>query len=294
MFAKSLTHIQKIMGSQNMTFAEQLDQINQNLAPEIYVETIDEQNLIVWLNREQKRNAISFVMMDKLIDLAKAIQKWRQIRAVILAGKGTSFSTGIDLNDLSNKKNLPIVAWELLKPCQSKFQQVCLIWRTLPVPVIGVLHGHCLGAGLQLALATDIRIANLDCQFSIMESKWGLVADMGLTQSGFGVLRADVVKELAMTAKIFDSQQALDYGVISHLADDPMQKAKQLLDEIANRSPDAVLASKHIVNAMYPSSFCALYQEKLWQTKLILGKNRRLAVKKAKDQSIKFLKRQFG
>ena len=62
------------------------------------------------------------------------------------------------------------------------------------MPVISVLHGHCLGAGLQLALATDIRIATADCQFAIMEAKWGLVPDMGLTQSAMGVLRADIAK----------------------------------------------------------------------------------------------------
>ncbi|BAV12672.1 hypothetical protein MOSL_2099 [Moraxella osloensis] len=162
------------------------------------------------------------------------------------------------------------------------------------MPVISVLHGHCLGAGLQLALATDIRIATADCQFAIMEAKWGLVPDMGLTQSAMGVLRADIVKELAMTARIFDGQQAFDYGVVSHLSDTPMEVAKNLVTELSNRSPDAVLASKRIINAMYHTPATTLYQEKLWQIKLLLGQNRKLAVKKAKDETVKFIGRQFN
>lgn len=271
----------------------QIAPINRTLAPDIRLEMGENDSVIVWLTRSDKRNALSFTMMDKLITLAKILSTWKDIRAVILAGEGKSFSTGIDLGDLNQPKNLSKVAWELIKPTQSKFQQVCLVWRELPIPVISVLHGHCLGAGLQLALASDFRFATPDCQFAILEAKWGLVADMGLTQSAFGQLRPDVVKELAMTARIFDGRQALEYGVISALGDEPMRDAKQLVAEIVSRSPDAVLASKRIVNAMYHTSPVTLYQEKLWQIKLLIGKNRKLAIKKAKDSTVQFLARQF-
>lgn len=272
---------------------KRLANINATIAPDIRLEASEDASLTLWLTRSDKRNALSFVMMDKLIDLARILSTWTDVRAVIIAGEGKSFSTGIDLADLNNPKNLANIAWELAKPWQSKFQKVCLVWRELPMPVISVLHGHCLGAGLQLALASDFRFATPDCQFAIMESKWGLVADMGLTQTAFGQLKPDVVKDLAMTAKTFDSQQALDYGVISAISDKPMENAKQLIAEIVTRSPDAVLASKRIVNAMYHTSPVTLYQEKLWQIKLLIGNNRKLAVKKAKDQMVQFLARQF-
>lgn len=272
---------------------KRLANINATIAPDIRLEASEDASLTLWLTRSDKRNALSFVMMDKLIDLARILSTWTDVRAVIIAGEGKSFSTGIDLADLNNPKNLANIAWELAKPWQSKFQKVCLVWRELPMPVISVLHGHCLGAGLQLALASDFRFATPDCQFAIMESKWGLVADMGLTQTAFGQLKPDVVKELAMTAETFDSQQALDYGVISAISDKPMENAEQLIAEIVTRSPDAVLASKRIVNAMYHTSPVTLYQEKLWQIKLLIGNNRKLAVKKAKDQMVQFLARQF-
>lgn len=280
-----------------LPLADKITRLNQQVAPDILIEQSGNHSngdsVIVWLNVPEKRNAMNFRMMEKLIIVANVLAVWRELRAVILAGQGKSFCTGLHLSDLNNKQNFRSVIWELAKPSQSLFQQVCLVWRELSVPVISVVHGHCLGAGLQLALATDIRISTPDCQFAIMEAKWGLVADMGLTQSGFGVLRADVVKELAMTARLFDGKQALDYGVVSYINDDPMTHAKQLVAEIATRSPDAVSAAKHLTNQMYSQSPVTLYQEKLWQLKMLMSKNRPVAVKKAKDFGVQFLKRQF-
>lgn len=271
---------------------EHIHQANQYIYPDIQITLGTHQHLIITLNRVYKRNALSFSMMDKLIWLAQQISTWKEIRAVLLMGNGESFCAGLDLSDLNYSKNLASIAWQLLKPTRSKYQQVCLIWQQLPIPVIAVLHGHCIGAGLQLALACDIRFATPDCQFAIMESKWGLVPDMGLTQSAL-TIAPDRLKELAMTARIFKSDTALDYHIISHITDNPIEQAENLIAELIERSPDAVLASKRIINAMYHQSPLTLYREKLWQIKLLLGKNQKLAVKKAKDMSVQFLARQF-
>ena len=76
---------------------------------------------------------------------------------------------GIDLADLNSPKNTAFAAWELIKPGQSLFQKAFLIWQELPVPVIAAIEGFCFGAGMQLALAADIRIAQPETQVSIME-----------------------------------------------------------------------------------------------------------------------------
>jgi enoyl-CoA hydratase/carnithine racemase len=76
-----------------------------------------------------------------------------------------------------------------------------LIWQELPVPVIAAIEGFCFGAGMQLALAADIRIAHPETKMSIMESRWA-VPDMGLTRS-IGVIGIDLAKELTLTARIF-------------------------------------------------------------------------------------------
>lgn len=249
--------------------------------------------LNISLHRPQKKNAMSFEMMRELIAVATRIQADKNLRAVIIKGSEGTFCSGIDLADLNQPKNQAYALWELLKPWQSLFQRVCLVWRDVPIPVIAVLEGHCIGAGLQLALACDVRISHPDCQLSIMEAKWGLVPDMGLTQSALGLVRADVLKELAMSARVVDGMQAEQYGLVSHCSSSPLMQAQDLADELIKRSPDAVLASKRVINAMYQQSVGTLYQEKLWQIKLILGRNRKLALKKAKQASIRFTQRQF-
>lgn len=254
---------------------------------------VSENILTVTLNRPKKKNAMSFVMMHELLAVAKHSRKDKALRAVIINGAEGTFCAGIDLSDLNQPKNQAYALWQLIKPTQSLFQRVCLVWRELPVPVIAVLEGHCIGAGLQLSLACDVRISRSDCQLSIMEAKWGLVADMGITQSALGVLRADVLKELSMSARIIDGEQGKQLGLVSHISDTPLEHALTLANEFAQRSPDAVLASKRVINAMYQQSALTLYQEKIWQVKLMLGHNRKLALKKAKVSATSFAKRQF-
>ena len=122
-------------------------------------------------------------MMDELIKVAHKLKRNREVRAVILMGADGNFSSGLDLADLNDPKNLGLALYELAKPTPSKFQKVCLIWQSLPVPVIAVVQGVCVGGGLQLALGAGIRIAAMDACLSVLETKWGLVADMGITHT---------------------------------------------------------------------------------------------------------------
>ena len=254
---------------------------------------IENQTATITLNRSDKKNAISFQMMDELIKVAHKLKRNREIRAVILMGADGNFSSGLDLADLNNPKSLGFALYELAKPTPSKFQKVCLIWQSLPVPVIAVVEGVCVGGGLQLALGADIRIAAADARLSVLEAKWGLVADMGMTRTARDI-RRDVMKQIAMTAEMMDAPTAKDYGLLTHISDDPVQRAVSLTDAIKARSPDAVLAAKRVMNVAQRQDYLALYQEKLWQIKLMLGANRKLSIKKAKDDTVQFIKRQFG
>lgn len=245
----------------------------------------------ITLNRPDKKNAMSFEMMRELIEIAKDIRKDKTVRAVIITG-GTDFCSGLDLSVFGAPRQMAWAMTQLIKPAPSLFQEVCLIWHSLPVPVIAVIDGVCLGAGLQLALGADIRISTSRAKFAILEVKWGLVADMGLTHTA-KLMRADHLKELAMTARVIGAAEAGDYKLITHIDDEPMAKAQSIAKEITTRSPDAVYATKALINGMMPKSHRKLYQEKLWQIKLILGANRKLAIKKTKDDGVEFLKRQF-
>ena len=247
----------------------------------------------VSLNRPDKRNAMSFALLKELVTTAKKIEKDRSIRCVILTGEANVFSAGIDLSDLNNPKNTAFAAWELIKPGQSLFQKAFLIWQNLPIPVIAAIEGYCFGAGMQLALAADIRIATPTTKMSIMESRWGLVPDMGLTRSLKGLIGVDLAKELTLTARIFDAEYAKEIGLVTHLDNDPLAKANLIAEEILQRSPDAIMAAKRVLDAMEHQPEKALRLEKLWQLKLLLGKNSSLARKKDKNPEVEFLPRQY-
>lgn len=247
----------------------------------------------VYLNRPEKRNAMSFALLKELVSTAEKLKKDRSLRCVILTGEANVFSAGIDLADLNNPKNRAYAAWELLKPGQSLFQKAFLIWQQLPVPVIAALEGFCFGAGMQLALAADIRIAHPKTQMSIMESRWGLVPDMGLTRSLKGVIGLDLAKELTLTARIFDAEYAKNIGLVTHLNEQPLAQAQQLAEELSQRSPDALAAAKQVLDAMEHRPKHSLRLEKMWQLKLLLGKNSQLARKKDKNPEVQFLPRQY-
>ncbi|AXY55767.1 crotonase/enoyl-CoA hydratase family protein [Acinetobacter chinensis] len=247
----------------------------------------------VSLNRPDKRNAMSFALLRELVSTAEKIKKDRSIRCVILTGEAGVFSAGIDLTDLNNPKNTAYAAWELIKPGQSLFQKAFLIWQELPVPVIAAMEGFCLGAGMQLALAADIRISHPDTKMSIMESRWGLVPDMGLTRSIKGVIGLDLAKELTLTARVFDGHYAKEIGLVTHLDENPLNKAVSIAQEMLQRSPDALMAAKRVLDAMEHQPTRSLRLEKIWQLKLLMGKNSKLARKKDKNPDVQFLPRQY-
>lgn len=242
----------------------------------------------VYLNRPDKRNAMSFALLKELVTTAKAIQKDRDIRCVILTGEAQVFSAGIDLSDLNNPKNSAFAIWELVKPGQSLFQKAFLIWQNLPVPVIAALEGYCFGAGMQLALAADIRIAHPDIKMSIMESRWGLVPDMGLTRSLKGLIGVDLAKELTLTARVFDGNYAKDIGLVTHLSENPLEKANAIASEMLQRSPDALTAAKRVLDAMEHQPEKSLRLEKSGNLNYYLVKIANLLVKKTNIRKLNF------
>ncbi len=241
----------------------------------------------VRLDRADKRNALSFRMISELLKVGKQLQRDRTVRAVVLSGEGESFCAGIDLKDLRDPANRVKAVWELSRPGPNLFQQVFLVWRELPVPVIALLHGHCYGAGTQLALGADLRIATPDSQLAIMEARWGLVPDMGASVTLRQLVGLDVAKELMMTARVVSGAQAHALGLVSHVHSDPVAKATEIIAEMTERSPDAVAAAKRLCNAMATDSPAStLGLEKRLQLRLLLGDNFKIAAKRAKDATL--------
>jgi enoyl-CoA hydratase/carnithine racemase len=203
----------------------------------------------VTLSRPDKHNALDQAMFEAIVAAAEQVATTPGVRAVVLHGAGPSFCSGLDLGSLmSAEDGLAGVVEELGGEVPNRFQRVAYDWIALPVPVVAAVHGNCLGGGLQIALAADIRIATPDARLSVMEVKWGLVPDMSLTQTLPRLVGIDVAKELTFTGRVFGGEEALALGVVTRVTGDPLAAAQELAAEIAGRSPDAVRGAKRLLD----------------------------------------------
>jgi enoyl-CoA hydratase/carnithine racemase len=203
----------------------------------------------VRLTRADKHNGLDWAMFvalnEALDELAAAGEA---LRVVVLSGEGPSFCAGLDWKSLmAGEGHLASEGFTRRDgEVANLAQRVAVGWRDLPVPVIAALRGACYGGGLQLALAADLRIAEPSARLSIMEVRYGLVPDMGLSQSILPLLRPDVACELAYTGRVVDAAEALAIGLVTRLADDAHAAARALAADIAAHSPDAVRGIKRL------------------------------------------------
>jgi enoyl-CoA hydratase/carnithine racemase len=166
----------------------------------------------------------------------------------------------------------------LFSPVRNLFQVWSMGFRELGVPVIAAIHGNCFGAGIQLALGADLRIATPDARLSIMEARLGLVPDMGGPTLLRELVRLDIAKELTMTGRIVSGREALALGLVTHVSDDPIAHAREIAREIAIRSPDAVAAGKFLLQRAWTAGEnAALAHERSYQRRVIGRPNQRAA-----------------
>src|SRR4051812_42510409 len=206
----------------------------------------------VTLTRPDKHNALDGAMFEGIIGAAEEVAATPGVRAVVLHGEGPSFCSGLDVASLATG---PISLDDILERSGGRranfAQRACTDWIDLPVPVIAAVHGNCFGGGLQIALGADVRIAAPDARLSVMEVKWGLVPDMGITSTLPRLVRIDVAKELTYTGRILSGAEAAELGVVTRTADDPLAEARTLAATIAERSPDAVRAAKKLYDEIW-------------------------------------------
>ena len=257
---------------------------------------IKDQIAYVQLNRADKLNALDMPMFEAIVKTAKQLKRNKNIRAIILSGNGAAFCSGLDVKSMF--KN-PLAAVKLLvKPgarISNLAQDVSYLWRDIPVPVIAVTHGKCWGGGFQIALGADFRYTTPDCEFSIMESRWGLIPDMGGTITLRELASIDIIKELAMTARIFKGDEAKELGLVTHVYNDPMAEAIKFSEKIKQRSPDAIANTKLLFNKTWLSTIKqALHWETKLQKRLIGRYNQRAAISQGtakKEQAKPFKQR---
>ena len=221
--------------------------------------TINDGIADVRMTRADKRNALDNAMFTALAAAGERLKTEPGVRVVVLSGEGSSFCAGLDfatMSALAGGGERPAAADGNPGQMKEGFithlgQQVCWVWQEVPVPVIAAVHGHAIGGGIQVALGADIRIVHPDTQMSVREIHWGLVPDMTGTMMLSQLVRADVAKELVLTARMFDGREAHALGIATRLSDNPYDDAMAMAREIAGRSPDAVRAGKALLNGLF-------------------------------------------
>lgn len=249
------------------------------------------------LTRPDKHNGMDGEMLSAVVEAQAEIRRLRDVRALIVQGEGPSFCAGLDFKTvLGDKLTFARMYMELWTGRKNLFQRWSMGFRDLGIPVIAAIHGNCFGAGIQLALGADIRVATPDARISIMESKWGLIPDMGGITLLRELVRIDVAKELAMTGRILSGTEAHALGLITHVAADPIAHAREIAAEAIARSPDAVAAAKlALQEAWLGSEREALGSERRWQRRLIGFKNQRIAVERnQKKRDVPYGSRRIG
>lgn len=245
------------------------------------------------LARADKMNALDPAMFDALIEAGEALRGDAAVRAVVISGRGKAFCAGLDMASferMQQQGGADGVLGEgasgndlLLRThgISNAAQQVAMVWREVPVPIIAAVHGVAFGGGLQVALGADIRIVAPDTKLSVMEIKWGLVPDMAGMVLMRELARSDVVRELTFTGRIFSGEEALQIGFATRLSADPLAEALQMAHEIAGKSPDAIRAGKRLLNASLAQSAAELLMAESVEQKALIGSPNQIEAVKA-------------
>jgi delta(3,5)-delta(2,4)-dienoyl-CoA isomerase len=214
---------------------------------------------LVELNRPTKLNAMSKELFDELKACFEQLNTEKTCRAIVLTGSGKAFSTGIDVKYLSNSAvtelgqidDIARKALHLRRMIQRTQNSLRAVDKC-EKPVIAAVHGHCIGAGVDLTACCDIRYSSRDATFSIKEVDMGLAADVGTLQ----ILPKLIIdhsrfRELVFTSRTFNANEAQQIGLIGRVFDTRealLDAAISIASVIARKSPVAVQGSKINLN----------------------------------------------
>jgi enoyl-CoA hydratase/carnithine racemase len=205
--------------------------------------TIEGHRADIALNRPDVLNAMDVEVFDRLAKAADEVRSAPGVRVLVVSGEGKSFSSGIDTSSFGAVAG---ASDEMIGRAQAGFRKI----GTLPMPTIAAVKGHAYGAGLQLALACDIRVVTKNASLGLLEHKYGILPDLGGTQQLPRVVGPGLAKLMIWTAERINGEEAARRGIaeISVEPDDLDTAVDQLAERIASAPPRAVRAVKRLVD----------------------------------------------
>jgi enoyl-CoA hydratase len=217
----------------------------------------------LWLDRPEARNAMGADLWRDLPLAMTALDDDSAVRVVVIAAKGPHFSVGLDLKAMgalliggSTEEHAGPASAAVRARATRKsvlhLQASVTAVEHCAKPVIAAVHGYCIGGGVDLIAACDIRLASSDAIFSVREAKVAIVADLGSLQRLPRIINAGHLAELAFTGKDIDASRAREIGLINDVSPDQnalYKAAHDLALEIAANSPIAVQGTKAVLAA---------------------------------------------
>jgi enoyl-CoA hydratase/carnithine racemase len=212
------------------------------------------------LNRPDRLNAFTIQMWQELAALGDALRADPgELRVLVVIGEGRAFSSGIDTSVFTSGASAGDLLTDDQRPRHPDATvagvlatQEAYTWlEEVPFATIAAVRGHALGAGLQLALACDVRFVARGTKLGLLEFKYGIIPDLGGTQRLPRIVGAGRAKELIFTAATIDADDAERIGLAEHVVADEELEARvdELAEQIAAQPPLAVRAAKRAVNA---------------------------------------------
>jgi enoyl-CoA hydratase len=208
----------------------------------------------VELDRADRFNAMDAAMFSAIGDIFRELGRDGGVRAIVLSGRGRHFTAGIDLHYAAGQfgaegdagraaeARLRHIDW-----LQDAFNAV----ENARPPVVAAIHGGCIGAGVDLAAACDLRVASAEAFFQVAEVDVAITADLGTLQRLLHLIPSGIVRELAYTGRRMEAEEALRLGLVNRVETDresAISAALALAGTIAAKSPLAVAGAKRSLN----------------------------------------------
>ncbi|MCA9026159.1 MAG: crotonase/enoyl-CoA hydratase family protein [Planctomycetaceae bacterium] len=213
---------------------------------------------VLWLDNPDERNAMGPGFWADLPRAMEVVAGEDDLRAVVIAARGEAFSVGLNLKTMgpllmqSGASGSAVQQRRTLYREAKRLQAAISSVADCPKPVIAAVHGFCLGGGIDLITACDIRLAAADAVFSVRETKMALTADLGTLQRLPRVIPAGHAAELIYTGKDITAERAREIGLVNDVFPDAsavLEAALAMAKEIAANSPLAVQGSKAVMRA---------------------------------------------
>ncbi|MBL7852605.1 MAG: crotonase/enoyl-CoA hydratase family protein [Cyclobacteriaceae bacterium] len=217
--------------------------------------TVSEKIARVSINRPQKANALHLPAWEELKAVMEEMGQRADVRVVVLSGEGKLFCAGIDLELLMSVQRLEAIPSaadrrESLYAMVIKLQDCVSSIERCRKPVMAAIHNGCIGGGVDIIAACDLRYCSEDAYFVIKEIDMGMVADLGTLQRLPKFMRPASVAEMAYTGRAVKAREAVELGLVNACLatrEEMLSHVEQVALQIASKSPASIRGTKEVL-----------------------------------------------